>query len=238
MKLIKFRKREQQSRIKNTSRNFIYSIIFQIVKIALVFIGRIIFVKKLGAAYLGIEGLFSNILSILSLADLGMTTALMYSLYKPLAENNKEKITEYMNYFRKVYINIALIVGIIGIILIPFLKYFVNLPSAMPNIYLYYILILLNTVISYLFIYKTTLLSADQKMYIINKYDTLFQFILFFLRLGILLFTNSFTLYLIANIICTFLSNLLKVRETEKIYPYLKNNRNAVLPNIHYIFIN
>lgn len=230
----------EQSRIKNTSRNFAYAVILQIVKIALMFIGRIIFVKQLGAAYLGVNGLFSNILTVLSLADLGMTTALMYSLYKPLAEHNEIKISQYMNYFGKVYNFIALGVAIIGIALIPFIKYLVNLPEEMPHIYLYYVLLLMNSVVSYLFVYKTTLLSADQKMYVINKYDTIFQFVLFFLQIVILLMTKNFALYLFSNVICTVSSNLTKVKKAEEFYPYLKEYKQEILPKVERknLFIN
>ena len=220
----------EQSRIKNTSRNLVYAVIFQVVKVGLVFIGRIVLAQMLGTEYLGINGLFSNILSILSLADLGMTTALMYSLYKPLAEHDEVKISQYMNCFKKLYRIIAIVIGTIGILLIPFLKYLVNLPNEMPHIYLYYILLLINSVVSYLFVYKTTLISADQKMYIINKYDTIFQFILFVFQMTILIFTKNFTLYLVANIICTVGSNLLKVKKTEEIYPFLKKNKMDILP--------
>lgn len=219
-----------ESRIKNTKRNLIYAIALQIVKITLVFIGRIIFVKKLGASYLGVNGLFANILGILSLADFGITTALMYGLYKPLAEKQEEKIAQYLNYFKKIYNVIAIAVFLIGISLIPFLKSLVNLPSEMPNIYLYYILLLLNTVISYLFVYKTTLLAADQKMYVINKYDTIFQFVLFFLQITVLIATKSFALYLLMNVICTFTGNILKVKKTKEIYPFLEANKNLKLP--------
>lgn len=213
-----------QSRIKNTTKNLIYTLLLQIVKVILVFITRIIFVRSLGATYLGINGLFSNILGILSLADLGMTPVLMYSLYKPLAENNEIKILQYINFFKKVYNIIALTIAIVGLAMIPFIKYLVNLPKEVPNIYLYYILLLINTVLTYLFVYKTTLLSTDQKMYIINKYDIIFQIILFVFQVIILLIWNSFTLYLIANVTCTLIGNIFKVRATEKIYPYLKKN--------------
>lgn len=218
-----------QSRIKNTSRNFIYAVILQIVKIALMFIVRIVFVYQLGEAYLGVNGLFTNIIGILSLADLGITTALMYSLYKPLAENNEQKIKEYIDYFKKVYYVIALIITVLGLAIIPFLKYLVNLPSEMPDIYLYYILLLANSVISYLFIYKTTLLSADQKMYIINKYDIIFQFVLSIIQIIVLLVWKSFIGYLVSNIICTFLSNVMKARKTDKVYPYLKQKKQITL---------
>lgn len=218
-----------QSRIKNTSRNFIYAVILQIVKIALMFIVRIVFVYKLGEEYLGVNGLFTNVIGILSLADLGITTALMYSLYKPLAENNEQKIKEYIAYFRKVYYVIALIITVLGLAIIPFLKYLVNLPSEMPDIYLYYILLLANSIISYLFIYKTTLLSADQKMYIINRYDIIFQFILSIMQIVVLVFWKSFIGYLVSNIVCTILSNIVKAKKTDEIYPYLKQNSQTTL---------
>lgn len=219
-----------ESRVKNVSRNIIYAFILQILKTLLIFASRIIFVKKLGAAYLGINGLFTNILGILSLTELGITTALMYSLYKPLSIHDEEKIAQYINYFRRIYNVIAMAILTVGIGLIPFLKYLVNLPDEMPHIYLYYVLLLLNSVISYLFVYKTTLLSADQKMYIINKYDMLFQVVQFVLQTLILFITNSFALYLISNIICTLLNNALKVRKAKQIYPYLQERKSAVLP--------
>lgn len=236
-----------ESRIKNTKRNLIYTIIFQVIRLAFIFLNRIVFVNKLGAVYLGINGLFTNLLGFFSLADLGLTTTMMYSLYKPLAEKDEKKIAQYLQYFKKLYNYIALSIFIIGIIFIPFLKYLVNLPEDIPHIYLYYILILLNSVISYLFVYKTTLLSADQKMYVINKYDTIFQFILFILQILVLLLTGSFVLYLIVNIFCTFFSNLLKVQATKKIYPHLskfkdkknisKKERKKIFENLSSLFL-
>ena len=217
----------KNSRTKNAKKNIISAFLLQVTKIILVLGTRIIFVKELGAAYLGINGLFSNILSILSLADLGMGTAMMYALYKPLAKDDKNKISAYISFFNKIYNYIALAVFLIGIIMMPFLKYIINLPSNIDNIYLYYFLLLMNSVISYLFVYKTTLLSADQKNYIITRYDFIMQIILFILQILVLIFTKSFALYLLANIITTIIGNILKVKKTEKIYPYIKtNNRN------------
>lgn len=220
---------ESESRTKKTGRNIIYATISQVVKLILVALNRIIFVRKLGASFLGVNGLFSNVLTILSLADLGMSTTMMYCLYKPLADNNQDKISRYINYFKKIYNIIALAVAIIGIAMVPLLKYIVNLPDEMPHIYLYYLLLLTNTVLSYLFIYKTTLLQSDQKMYVINKYDTVFQFVLFILQLMVLLFTKSFALYLGCNILCTFVGNVFKAKTTEKLYPYIKSGSNLNL---------
>ena len=217
------------SRTNKVKKNIIYAFLFQVLKMILLFVSRIIFVKKLGAEYLGINGLFSNVLGVLSLADLGMSTALMYALYKPISVNDETKINQYMKYFKKIYDMIAFIILAVGIMLIPFLKYLVNLPNDINDIYVYYILLLLNSVISYLFVYKTTLVTADQKMYLLNKIDILFQFILFIIQTAILLLTSNFTLYLIGNIICTLLCNLFKVFKTNKLYPYLKEKNNADL---------
>ena len=131
------------SRVQQSTKNFVYAAVLQFVKIVLVFASRIVFVKILGASYLGINGLFSNVLGILSLADLGMATAMMYSLYKPLAKKDYKLINAYMNFYKKVYNYIAIIVTVFGILMIPFLKYMINLPENIPHIYLYYILLYL-----------------------------------------------------------------------------------------------
>lgn len=219
----------KNNRTDNVSKNIVFSFALQFTKILVTFLSRIVFVKVLGSAFLGVNGLFSNILGILSLADLGMTTVLMYSLYKPLAKNDEIAICKYMNYFKKVYNIIAVVVLVFGISLIPFLKYLVNLPEEMEHIYLYYFLLLLNTTLTYLFVYKTTLVSADQKMYKLNKYDILFQFILFALQIIVLYLTKSFALYLFSNILVTFISNLVKVSIAKKMYPYLDNHKNLKL---------
>lgn len=218
------------SRTQNFEKNVVFSIISQFTKIFLLFVNRIIFTRILGAEYLGINGLFSNVLSILSLADLGIATAMMYSLYRPLAEDDKNKITQYMNFFRKIYNLIAVVIAIIGIAIIPFLKYIVNLPQDMPHIYIYYILLLVNTVMSYLFVYQTTLITADQKQFVINKYDIIFQYILFILQIIVLVVSKNYILYLLVNIIITLLCNILKVKKTREYYPYITQNKHANLP--------
>ena len=217
------------SRVLKSKKNIISAFVFQLTKILLVFLNRIIFVKVMGAAFLGINSLLSNILVLLSLADLGMTTTMMYSLYKPLAENDISTIKKYTFYFKKIYNYIALAVFLLGIGLMPFLKYIINLPYEVNNLYIYYLLLLSNTVLSYLFVYKTTIVQADQKMYILNKYDTIFQFIVFILQILIILITKSYVCFIIVNIVCTFLCNVLKVFKTEKMYPFLRNKSNGSL---------
>lgn len=219
----------KESRTQKVKKNIVYAVISQFIKAFLLFLSRIIFARVLGPEYLGINGLFSNVLTVLSLADLGMTTAMMFSLYKPLADNNFILIQKYMKFFGKIYNIIAIVIFFVGVSLIPFLKYIVNLPSNVNNIYIYYLILLLNSVLSYLFIYKTTLLAADQKMYIINKYDTFIQIFQFALQLLMLLLFHSFILYLSIQVVCTLLGNILKVLSVNKMYPYLNNGINDEL---------
>ena len=161
----------------------------------------------------------------------------MYSLFKPLANKDEKKISEYVFFFNKIYNVIALAIFILGIIIMPFLKYFVNLPVDVDNIYIYYFLMLINVVIGYLFVYKTTILLSDQKKYIINSYDTKFYILLFIIQVLILYLTKNFILYLIANIITTLLSNIFKARKVNKLYPYLDKYKEKASENFQNQFV-
>jgi len=210
------------SRIEKTTRNFIVGIIYQILLLLLNFISRTIFIKVLGVEYLGINGLFANILSVLSMADLGIGTAIMYSLYKPLARKDKTIIAALISYYKKIYIVIASAVAIIGISLVPFLQYIVNLDKSLPNIKIYYILFLLNSVVSYLFVYKTILISADQKNYLLKIYNMAFAVIKFVAQIFVLYATHNYILFLVIMVLSTLSNNYFCSIKTEKIYPYLK----------------
>ena len=185
----------EESRIVKTQKNAVTAIAQNILNIVLSFLSRMIFVRVLSADYLGINGLFSNILSVLSLADLGMQTAMMYSLYKPIADNDKAKIKNLVAFFRKIYFGIAFVVFVAGIAIIPFLGFIINLDSEIPYLTAYYILALLNIVISYLFIYRTTLVAADQKSYILNKYVMIFKMISFAAQIAVLMIFKNYFLY-------------------------------------------
>ena len=117
---------EEKSRTYNSMRNIIVSIGVQVGIILISFISRTIFIKILGAEYLGVNSLFTNVLTILSLAELGIGSAIVYSMYKPLAVRDEKKIAQLMNFYKKVYRKIGIIVLICGIVIIPFLKYIIN----------------------------------------------------------------------------------------------------------------
>lgn len=213
-----------ESRVVKTQRNVVMSILQKVVFILITFISRIIFVRILDESYLGINGLFSNILSILSVADLGMGTAMMYSLYKPIAEHDIKKISSLISFFKKIYLGIATAILIIGLALVPFLKYIVNLDQPIPFLEGYYVLALLNIVISYLFVYRTTLVAADQKNYILNKYIIVFQVISCTVQILVLILCKNYFIYLLVAVIISFISNMYQNRIALRLYPYLKGS--------------
>ena len=212
-----------ESRTQKSKKNIVMVMIQNFVNVFISIIGRIIFIKILSVEYLGINGLFTNVINVLSMADLGMVTAMMYHLYKPLAIHDVTKINSLIYFFKRIYLGIAVTIFCLGIMLIPFLKYIVNLPENISNICIYYFLILLNTVISYLFIYRTTLLAADQKNYLLVKYVTFFNIIIFICRVVVLVLFHSYILYLLVGIIFTFICNFMQNKIVVKEYSFLKN---------------
>lgn len=218
----------EKSRTLNSVKNILSSFSYQILMLALSFLSRTIFLKILSVEYLGIQGLFSDILSLLSMADLGFNTAMTFSLYKPLAEHDTRKISGLITFYKKVYLIIATVIFIIGISLIPFLKYIVNLDTEIPNLSLYYFLYLLNTVASYLVVYKTTILQADQKAYMVTKYTSVFSVLQTCLMLIFLYLTHNYLLYLIIQVIFTYLSNFYVSSVASRMYPYI--NKKITLP--------
>ena len=154
-----------ESRTKSSIKNISFSIITQISTVLLNYICRYIFVKTLSEEYLGVNGLFSNILTIFSLAELGIGSAIIYAMYKPIAENDENKIRSYMSFYKKCYNIIALIILFAGLMIMPFLNFFINDSTnvEIPHLYFIYFLYLLDSVFSYLFVYKSSILNAMQK---------------------------------------------------------------------------
>ena len=164
------------SRSKNSINNLTVALVGQVLGLIISFIARIIFVKKLGSEFLGLNGIFTNILMILSLAELGIGEAITYSLYKPLAKDNTYKCQMLMQLYKKVYTIIGITILGIGILITPTLTFFINNISRIRHVYLIYILFVINTSISYFFSYKRNLIIADQKRYIATIYRYFFIF--------------------------------------------------------------
>jgi O-antigen/teichoic acid export membrane protein len=213
-----------ESRTNNSLKNMIYSFSNQILMLLLGFVSRSVFLYCLSVDYLGIQGLFGDILNMLSLADLGFGTAMTFSMYKPLAEKDYRKLAGLTNFYKKVYRIIAISVTVIGLMLVPFLKYLVNLDSEMPNLKLYYILFLARTVASYLVVYRTCIINADQKSRILTRYQSIFSILSTIVSCIFLILTKNYIVYLIVQVIFTYLVNFYSSYIAGKMYPYLKEN--------------
>lgn len=220
----------QLDRTKNSIKNVCISFGMQFLLLILSFVSRTVFIKILGEEYLGINGLYSNILSVLSLADLGLTTVMLYALYKPIANDNKEEIAQLIGYFKKLYRVIALAVLALGLICVPFLQYVVNGSDlALRDLRLYFLLYLLNTVCSYLIVYKTTIINADQRIYLLKIVDFFATLAVHVLQIIILWLTHNFIAYLIINILITLAKNFVMSIITNKYYPFLLEKRTNAL---------
>jgi O-antigen/teichoic acid export membrane protein len=207
-----------KSRTKNTLLNIIFGYIAQFGILFISFIGRRIFLKYLTIDYLGISGLYSNILTILSLPELGLDAAVVYSLYKPVAEANKPLVYSLLRYFRKTYAILAFSVFAIGIAIIPSLKHIINSNLPHNDLVIYYILILSNTVASYFVAHKVALLSAYQEQRVHKMVTLLSNMILQILHIIVLIIWGNYYVYIIATVITTIISNTILGSICKKIH--------------------
>lgn len=213
-----------RSRTSSSVQNIIYSIVGQGAGLLASFILRIVFVKVLNDNYLGVDSLFSSLVTVLSLAELGIGSAINFSLYKPLSENNIEQIKSLMHLYKKAYVIIGCIVFILGVLMIPFIKNISNVSSQIPNLKLLFLLFVINSSISYFYSYKKSLIVADQYRYITVIY-TYVSFTVMSIVQGIVLIVfKKYYLYLITMILFTLLQNILISKKADKMYPYLMDN--------------
>lgn len=211
------------SRSRNAAKNVVVGVIAQLITLALSVVSRRIFVNFLSTEYLGVNGLYSNILSVLALAELGVGSVTQFFLYKPVAENDYDQITYLVRYFRKLYVVIAAAVLTLGLLLIPFLNLIVNSDLSQNELILYYLLFLINSVVSYFSADKIALLAANQDNRL-QKYIAIGSSIVFQLMyILVLMLWHNYTIYVTVTILCT-LSNVIVVNWISyKRYPYLRN---------------
>lgn len=210
-------------RSKSSAKNLVVALIGQAFGLIISFIARIIFVKFLSDEYLGLNGLFTNLLTMLSLVELGVGSALVYSLYKPLADGDNEKVKSLMDLYRKAYNIIGGVVLIIGILFIPFYRYLISEVPSISHLDFIYILFVLNTAISYFYSYKRSLIICDQKRYIATIYRYVFYFLLNVFQIIVLFLTHNYILYLITQVVFTWLENICISIKADRMYPYLKD---------------
>ena len=216
-------------------RNTIFGMVGLFCSMIVSFIARSVFIRLLGVEYNGVNGLFSNILQVLSLAELGFATSIAYALYKPLKEHDEKSAAMLMRYFSKIYRTIALIVAAVGCCCIPILQYLISedisaLPFTLAELRIYFGLYLANTVCSYLLAYKRTIITADQNAYIVSNVDNVSNICLNLLQIGLLYWTRNFYAYLIILVARTLVSNIVIHLIASKRYPYLSGYKKDKLP--------
>lgn len=225
-----------ESRLKNSVRNGFWGAFSNVVIILLNFVVRTFFIKILGEEYLGINGLFTNILYILNFAELGIGNAIVYNLYKPIADDNKERIKSLVNLYKRIYFCIGVLVLVLGLLVIPFMNYIIKEPPKISeNIILIYILYLIETSGAYFLGYKKSILLIYQKNYITSIVTLIFSIIKSIIQIVVLLITKNYILYLLIYILSTILSELFIALYVDKKYPFLldkkytKINKNELL---------
>lgn len=190
---------KETSRTKNSIFNVSSNLIVFTIKNLLSFVLRTIFIQTLGEMYLGVNGLLSNVLSMLSLAELGISSAISFGLYKPLAENDNKKVSSIMSFFKNVYEIIGFLVLIFGIVLYFFLDKIIKEYNSIPGLNIIYLLYLINTVSTYYTAYKEILITADQRAYRLTKINIIFTLLLYTLQIVVLIAFKNFVIYLIVQ---------------------------------------
>lgn len=219
---------KQRSRTEYSLINMFTGMAGFVINTVVGFVCRIIFVRTLAADYLGVNGLFTNILSMLSLAELGISSAIVYALYKPLAEQDEAKIASIMAYYRKAYAAIGCFVALVGLSVMPFLDIIIQEPPDIKeSIYFLYLLHLASTTTSYFFSYRQSLLTADQRQYVVSGYNYVITIAQSVLQIIWLLATHEYIGYLLIQLAGGFIYNFWISRKADKDYPCIKD-RNAV----------
>lgn len=213
----------QGSRTNKAAKNMTVSVIFYITKILLSFLVRTIFIRVFGVEYLGLNSIFANVLTILSLAELGIGSAIVFSMYKPMAEGDTEKLKSLLDLYKKFYLVIALIVLGVGLALIPFLSKIIDKDSLGDlNIVVLYLISLSSTVISYLMAHRRALLYTSQNKFVETIVSLITNTLLSILQIVVLLVFKNYYFYISLNLIVAVVDSFLIYIITIKIFPEIK----------------
>lgn len=238
---------KSESRLKNSIRNSAFGLFAEATTLVLGFIVRGVFIKTLSEDYLGVNGLFTNILQVLSFAELGIGNAIVFSLYKPIREKDSLKISQYVSFYKSAYRLIGAAVAVLGLCLVPFLNVIItDKPNIPENLTLIYLLYLANTVLSYFMVWKRTFMTANQERYIGTVTEQIFTFIQVVLQIIFLYVTHNFIIYLLIMIICNQLRNAVIMLICSRKYPVVnsvpeeklsKEERKGIFANVKALFV-
>lgn len=234
------------SRSSNVQKNILWGNMTSILTMLFSFISRTIFIYTLGAEYLGINGLFTNVLGLLSFSELGIGTAMNFSLYKPLADHNDEAIKSIMQAYKTSYRIIAIVISVVGVAILPFLGILVNTDQNYSMLKVYYLVFLFNTVSSYFVTYKYAFVTAAQKEYLLSKLNMVAQLIIQILQILMLILTRSFLAYLLAQSVAQLVQKIWISKYIDKHFPVLteKNikplepeTKNTIIKNVKALIV-
>lgn len=220
----------ENSRLKNSALNFASGFLGRVLAILLNFAVRTIFIYCLNEAYLSVNGLYSNILTVLSLAELGFGSAMVYRMYAPVAVKDYQKAAALLQFYKKIYIIIGVVIFLLGLCVIPFMDYIIKDKPDISGLTLYYILFLINTSISYWFSsYKASVLYADQKEYIKTNVQNTMAILQSGLQIVLLLLFRKYLLYLLIQLAGNIFLNLYVAHLVDKRYPEIQTYQGASL---------
>lgn len=209
-------------RTENAVKNIYFNLLTQIAIILLGFFSRKVFIDNLGIEYLGINGLLTNVLSMLSLVEGGIGVSIIYSLYKPIAEGNKNEVIALVQLYKRLYGILSITVLLLSMVLYPFIDIFIKDGAKIPYLFLVYDIFVAKNVISYLNAHKWSLINADQKGYVLAKYNLVFNIITTILKIIILKATKNYVLFLIVDIVVFTVQNIWNGKIVNNRYPYIK----------------
>lgn len=211
-------------RTKNAVRNIFFGVLLKIYQIVVPFAMRTAMIYFMGVQYLGLNSLFTSVLQVLNLAELGVGSAMVYSMYKPIAEDDEATICALMKLYRTYYRVIGLVIAVVGFILTPFIPYLIksDVPAGL-NIYLLYILNLGATVLSYwLFAYKNSILQAHQRTDVVSKVAIITNTVQYGAQIVVLFAFHNYYLYVIVALATQALTNIVTAVCANKLYPQFK----------------
>ena len=212
------------TRTQHSTRNAVVGIVCQGITMILAFWGRKVFLDTLGDDYIGISGWLSSILSVLSITELGIGTAIVVSLYKPFATGDRAKIRATIRLLRRAYFYVGMVVLALGLSLLPFLPVLLNKETTLVDLRLVYLMYLFQSVSSYLFYgYKAVIFTADQRQSRIHFLTFLISALTTAAQMLSLVIWCNYYLYVGIFVFSTVLKNLLIARSADRDYPYLKD---------------
>ena len=213
----------KRSRTEFATLNTSIALAIQPFSVIIGFINRTIFVSILGVTYLGLSSYLTSIVSILSLAELGIGEAMSYALYSPLVREEHGKINAFMILFKKLYRIIGVSIFVFGGILSLFLPNLIKDYTINSELYWIFFLFIFNSGSSYFFAYKRTLLYVDQRNYVMNLINFGLNTLRVFLQIAILIFTQNFIFYLLIETILNIIGNVIMSYIVDRLYNYLYN---------------